>query len=153
MIMKIKLFVQWFAEWFVFITTGTLIICAVNFTFFSERETLPKATLSHILICSFLTAAITAAFSLIEPLKKRSWIICFLLHIVCLDVTMIGCGLLFGWIDKHFDMIQMCLSVAGVYMFVVTIYYILDKHHAEKMNVSLRKRYQDEDDLTGGPYN
>lgn len=150
MIMKIKLFVEWFAEWFVFITTGILIICVIDYTFFSEDEMIPKATLSYILLSGFLTAAITAAFSLVEPVKKSSWIICLILHIACLEGVMVGCGIWFGWIDfVRFDVLQMSFSVAGVYVFVVIIYYILDKHHAEQMNRSLKNRYQETEDLMG----
>lgn len=151
MIMKMKLFVKWFVEWFVFITTGILMICVVDFAYFSEDELIPKATLSYILLSGFLTAAITAAFSLIEPVKKSGRIICFLLHVVCMDVAMVGCGLWFGWIDfVQFGILKMCLSVAGVYVFVVFFYYILDKHRAEQMNQSLRIRYRDEEDIMDG---
>lgn len=147
MLMKIKLFVEWFAEWFMFITTGILIICTIDFTLFSKDAMIPKATLSYILLSSFLTSVITAAFSLLEPVKKSSRIICFILHLACMEGAMIGCGIWFGWIDFAFDVLQMCLSVAGVYAFVVTGYYIQDKHYANQLNQSLKRRYQDGEDI------
>lgn len=126
-----------------------LIICTVNYTFFSKTEMIPKATLSYILFSAFLTALITTIFSLIEPVKKSSRTICLILHIACLEATLTGCGIWFDWIDfVLLDMIQMCVSVAGVYLFVFVIYYIQDKHHAERMNRCLERRYQQTQSLT-----
>ena len=65
-----------------------LIICTVNYTFFSKTEMIPKATLSYILFSAFLTALITTIFSLIEPVKKSSRTICLILHIACLEATL-----------------------------------------------------------------
>lgn len=146
-IMKLKVFAEWFLEWFVFITTGVLIICAINFSLFSDSSYIPRSTLSHILLSAFLTAAVTAFFCLLEPVKKSSRVICFFLHFCCLLGIMLVCGIRFGWIDfESFGMIRMGVSVVVVYLFVIAVYYILDKHWAEQINHRLKEKYSDEVD-------
>lgn len=146
-IFQLKKFAEWFVEWFVFIATGILIICAINFSVFSEGGDIPKATLAQILLSALLTAAVTAVFFMIEPLKKSSMMLCFLLHFASITGIMILCGRCFGWIDlEAFGVAEMTVSVAGVYGFVMIIYYILDKHRAEQMNRRLREKYTDEEE-------
>lgn len=144
---KLKIFAEWFVEWFVFITAGILIICAVNFLLFSGGEDLPGDTLGHILLAAFLTAAETAVFFMAEPEKKSSMILWFVLHFGCLTLTMLVCGIRFGWIDASvFGMTEMVVSVAGVYAFAMVVYYILDIHRAEQINRRLREKYQEEEE-------
>ena len=40
---------------------------------------------------------------------------------------------------------DMLLSVAAVYVFVVIVYYILDKHRADQINRRLKEKYKDEE--------
>ncbi len=146
-IFQLKKFAEWFVEWFVFITTGTLIICAINFALFLEEGDLPKATLAQILLSSLLTAVVTAVFFMIEPLKKSGMILCFFLHFASITGIMIFFGLRFNWIElETFGVVEMTVSVAGVYGFVMTVYYILDKHRAEQMNRRLKEKYKDEEE-------
>lgn len=146
MIAKLKIFLEWFVEWFVFITTGILIICAINFSFSSDREYIPRATLLQILLSALLTAGVTAVFSMAEPIKKCSVVFGMLLHFSCLTGIMILCGGYFGWIGFGLPgIIQMIVSVAIVYVFVVAFYYIMDKHRAEQINRRLREKYKDEE--------
>ena len=142
----IKIFAEWFVEWFIFITAGVLIICAVNFSLFNIGD-LPKNTLLHILLSALLTAAVTTVFFMVEPLRKNSLRLWFVLHFGSLTVTMVVCGVWFGWID--FDLpgiFHMAISVAAVYAFAITVYYILDKHRAEQMNQRLREKYKDDEE-------
>ena len=141
---RLKIFAEWFVEWFVFINTGILIICAVNF---SSEEAIPKDTLWEILLSALLTAAVTAVVFMIEPIKKSSAFLCFLLHFGSLTVIMIVCGLRFGWIAfAPIEMFYMGIWVAFVYVFVMIVYYVLDKHRAEQMNRRLREKYKDEEE-------
>lgn len=147
-IKKVKIFAEWFIEWFVFIAAGILIICAVNFALFSGREELPKDILVNILLSAMLTAAVTAVFFMVEPLKKGSMLLWFFMHFGCLTGTMLVCGVRFGWIEFDlFGIIDMAVSVAVVYAFVITIYYILDKHRADQMNRRLKEKYKDEEEM------
>lgn len=146
-IFKLKIFLERFAEWFVFIATGTLIICAINFALFSDGEQIPRATLSQILFSSMLTAAVTAIFFMMEPLKKSGMVLCFLLHFSSLTVIMVLCGLRFGWVESGlFEIVKMGISVAFVYAFVMIIYYILDVRRAEQINRRLKEKYRDEEE-------
>ena len=143
---KLKVFTEWFIEWFVFIATGILIICAVQFSLVSDGKDIPGDTLLQIIISAFLTAVVTAVFILIEPVKKSSVIICMILHFCFLNGIMILCGVRFGWIDfVSFGIMDMVISVVAVYAFVVAVYYILDKHHANQINHRLREKYKDDE--------
>lgn len=146
MISKLKAFAGWLVEWFVFIAAGILIICAFHFSVFSDGGDIPGDTLLQILLSAFLTAVVTTVFILLEPVKKSSVIICTILHFCCLAGTMIVCGIRFGWIDfESFGIMDMLLSVAVVYVFVVVVYYILDKHRADQINRRLKEKYKDEE--------
>lgn len=146
MISKLKVFAEWLVEWFVFIAAGILIICAIHFSLLSDGGDIPGDTLLQILLSAFLTAVVTAVFVLFEPVKKSSVMICTILHFGCLAGTMIVCGIRFGWIDfESFGIIDMLLSVAAVYVFVVIVYYILDKHRADQINRRLKEKYKDEE--------
>lgn len=146
MISKIKAFAGWLVEWFVFIAAGILIICTIHFSVLSDGGDIPGDTLPQILLSAFLTAVVTAVFVLLEPVKKSSVIICMILHFFCLAGTMIVCGIRFGWIDfESFGIMDMLLSVAAVYVFVVIVYYILDKHRADQINRRLKEKYKDEE--------
>lgn len=143
---RLKVFAEWFIEWFVFIAAGILIICAIHFSLLSDGGDIPGDTLLQILISALLTAVITTVFFMAEPVKKSSVIICSILHFCCLAGTMIVCGIRFGWIDfDSFGITDMVVSVIAVYVFVVTIYYILDKHRADQINRRLREKYKDEE--------
>lgn len=145
-ISKLKIFAEWFIEWFVLIATGILIICAVHFALFSETGDVPDAILLQIIISALLTAAETAVFLLTEPVTKSSIAICGILHFCSLSGTMIVCGLCFGWINfESFGIIDMIISVAAVYVFVVFAYYILDKHRADQINQKLKEKYKDDE--------
>ena len=142
----LKKYTEWLVEWFVFITAGILIICAINFSLFSNGGSLPKDTLWNILWSAFLTAAETAAFFMAEPIKKSSMAFCALSHFGCLTVTMLVCGIRFGWIAfDWYGIVEMAVSVAGVYAFVITAYYILDKRRAGQINRRLREKYKDDE--------
>jgi len=147
-ILKLKIFLEWFVEWFVFIATGILMICAINFALFSDGEQIPRATLIQILFSAMLTAAVTAVFFMLEPLKKSSMIFCFILHFSSLTAIMVVCGLHFGWVESGLiEIVKMGASVAFVYVFVIIIYYILDIRRAEQINRRLKEKYKDEEEL------
>lgn len=142
-ISKIKNFAEHFVKWFVLIATGILIICAINF---SGEEELPRFLLYHILTATLLTAVVTTVFFMMEPMKKSSMVLCRILHFFTLTAVMIVCGLCFRWIDPEpMEMLWMGGCVACVYAFVMTGYYILDKHRADQINQRLKEMYGDED--------
>lgn len=54
-------------------------------------------------------------------------------------------GTLTGFLGGIYLPIDMLLSVAAVYIFVVIVYYILDKHRADQINRRLKEKYKDEE--------
>lgn len=87
-----------FIRWFLYITTGILIVTCIIFALYDE-EALPKNTLWHILLSGFLTTGVTVLFRPEEVSSKRRTIIGAILHYISLCVVMIICGKWFGWIQ------------------------------------------------------
>ena len=129
-----------FIRWFLYITTGILIICAVNFSI-AHASVIPVQTLWWILLSGFLTTAVTVFFfRLIMGVSNMTVINC-LLHYLSLCAVMIPCGCRFGWMD--FDVqgiVMMMLSVAGVYLLSIAVYCWIDLKQAEEINRKLKER-------------
>ena len=128
-------------KWFLYITTGILIVTAIMFSIIGE-ETMPVNTLWKILLAGILTTAVTILF---KPWKDWGWL-GFLLHYLALCVVMVICGTMFGWI--HFGLsgvTGMMIDVAVVYMIAFGAYCLVDRKQAEDINKKLRERYKDEE--------
>lgn len=132
-------------RWFVLITTGILIVCAVDFTIFGEEQ-IPRATLWQILLVGFVTASVTNLFwNAKDSRTKGGQIACILCHYISLCAIMAGCGTAFGWMELNLKgMGMMAVSVAGVYLFSFSAKYALYKKQAEEINRKLKEKY-DED--------
>lgn len=131
-------------KWFLYITTGILLICALNMTVQGDVD-IPAVTLWQILLSGLFTAAVTAFFHPEEERKLPAALNIFL-HFLTLCGIMLLCGRWFGWIK--FDLpgiVMMVLSVAGVYLLSFLAYYIIDVRQAELINRKLRERYGDEE--------
>lgn len=129
-----------YCQCFAYITTGTVMICAVNFSLFNDGN-IPRNALWQILCSSFVTTAATVFLFSKNTNKKNRIILGLLLHYCCLCMIMTGCGVWFGWID--FDVagvITMMLSVAGVYVIAFFLTYTMDKKQTEELNQALHKR-------------
>lgn len=133
---------SYFIRWFVVITTGILIICAVNFTVFGEGD-IPASILWDILVSGLATTAVTVIFWSREEAKKGGigHLVMFF-HYICLCVVMVIFGTKFGWMELNVPgILMMVLSVAGVYFFSYTVNYILNVQKANAMNQKLKEKY------------
>ncbi|MBR1693696.1 MAG: DUF3021 family protein [Lachnospiraceae bacterium] len=133
-----------FIKWFLYITTGILIVCAVVFMLY-DMEALPKNTLWHILLSGFLTALVTTVFASKESAGKAEAIIRYLLHYASMCVIMIVCGHWFGWLNLDFGgIMMMVVSVLVVYVLVLGSHYIIDVKQADEINRKLKEKYKNE---------
>ena len=131
-----------FIRWFIAITTGVLIICAVDFSIFHEGN-IPKTTLWDILLSSFVTTVVTIIFWGMKEVKEGvSEIAAIAMHYICLCIVMIVFGAKFGWMELNLSgVLMMVLSVAAVYIFSFVVNYILDFQQADLMNQKLKEKY------------
>lgn len=130
-----------FIQWFVYITTGILIVTAISFSILTDG-TMPTVTLWQMLLAGFLTAGVTALFSPDEQTSKRAFLIGMFGHYLCLCAVMVGCGVWFGWINLTLPgVLMMCVDVALVYGITFTIYCLLEKKNADELNRKLQEKY------------
>lgn len=129
-----------YSQYFAYITFGTVIACAVNFTLFHEGD-LPEITLWQILFSSFLTTTATVIL-LPKDCDRKPWLIIrLILHYLCLFGIMSGCGFMFGWMRlTPGNIVMMLLSVAGVYFIAFLLHYGAGKKLAAELNEILQKR-------------
>lgn len=134
-----------FIRWFLYITVGVLIVCAVNFQL-SDVEALPRETLWQILLSGGLTAGVTVFLYPKENADKVPFWIRVLIHYAALCIVMILCGHSFGWLEyKPEGIVMMLLSVAGVYALAFGIYYMIDLKRADEINQKLKEKYGDQE--------
>ncbi len=128
-------------RWFLYITTGILIVTALMFTIMGE-ESMPVNTLWKIMLAGVLTTIVTVCF---KPWKDWGWV-GFLLHYLALCVVMVVSGIMFGWIHLSvLGVVAMMIDVAVVYMIAFGAYCLVDRKQAEDINRKLRERYKDEE--------
>lgn len=130
-----------FVKWFLYITMGILIVCAVNFQI-ADAESIPKETLWQILLSGFLTTGITVLLYPRNGSNKSTFWVEILAHYQALCIIMILCGYWFGWLD--FDLggiVMMVVSVAAVYGITFLIYYLIDLKQADEINQKLKEKY------------
>ena len=134
-----------FVKWYLYITTGILIVCAVNFTL-ADAETIASDTLWKILFSGFLTTAVTVFLVPQEEDSKMKSYVKFFLHYFTLCIVMIICGVWFGWIHPCFSgVVAMAVDVAVVYLLAFLSYYIIDRKQAEEINQRLKEKYGEEE--------
>lgn len=128
-------------KWFLYITTGILIVTAIMFSLVGE-ETIPVNTLWKILLIGILTTGVTVCFR-----PWRDWRYAgFALHYIALCVVMVVCGCMFGWINFNMSgVLCMMVDVAAVYLIAFVAYCLVDKKQAEEINKRLREKYQEEE--------
>lgn len=130
-----------FIRWFLYITMGVLIVCAINFQL-ADVKSLPKETLWQILLSGFLTSGVTALLYPRENVNKSLFWVRILIHYAALCLVMIFCGHWFGWLDYDLGgIVMMLLSVAGVYVLTFVIYYLIDLKRADEINQKLKEKY------------
>ena len=129
-------FIIEFAKFFVCITTGVIIICAVNCSL-SGDIVLNGDVLWNILFTGMLTALVSAVIFR----STEHFFIKAVIHYIILCFIMIFLGLQFGWMQLELSgIIMMVLSVAAVYIFTCLTRYITDYKDADRMNKALERR-------------
>lgn len=132
-------------KWFLYITTGILFVCAINFAI-EDGVAIPKNTLWQILLSGFLTSVVTVIFQPEETDGGKVACIKLLLHYVSLCLVMISCGIWFGWMKFNLPgILMMVISVAVVYLFASLFYYIIDIRQADAINKMLKDKYSEEE--------
>lgn len=133
-----------FIKWYLYITTGILLVCAINITL-SREENIPSNTLWKVLLSGFLTTAVTMFFLFRESDSKFVMGYRMILHYLALSIVMIVSGRWFGWLEFRISGIaMMLLSVAVVYFLTSLAYYILDRKEAQEINQKLNEKYHDD---------
>lgn len=136
-------FLKELCHFFVQITTGILIICAINYSVWGSGE-LPANILWQIVLSGAVTAIITEiVMSLPEPETKKRFVLYTVLHYVVLCIVMSVIGMLFDWVSKTvLGVLLMCLSVAAVYAFTMAVTYFTSKRDADDLTKLIRSKYR-----------
>lgn len=133
-----------FVKWFLYITTGIMIVCGINYTL-AGIETVTVDVFWKILFCGFATTLVTVLLLPKEEDGKIKSYIKFALHYITLCIVMIPVGVWFGWISfQPSGIIIMMADVGGVYFAACLAYYIIDCRQAEEINKGLREKYGDD---------
>lgn len=135
-----------FLKYFVIITTGVLLMCAVNVSFSETGGTTLSlgVTLWQILGAGAVTALVTVLVFKRECSTKKQFIAMGVIHYILICVIMITLGVLFGWMDLNIGgIMMMTVSVALVYLFTYAVSYISAKHQADEFNRALNEKYKD----------
>lgn len=131
-------------KWFLYITTGVLIVTAIIFTLIG-METIPTDTLWKVLLSGFLTTVVTMLFYPKEEGAKKTILISYILHYIMLCIVMIICGSWFGWIIFGLQgILLMAGAVAVVYLISFSAYMIVDRKQADEINKRLKEKYSEE---------
>lgn len=129
--------------WFVSITVGILIICAVSFAL-SGEEALPPDILWQILLAGFVTAVVTTFLTPMECSGTVQIIVRELIHFIVLCAVMIFFGIRFGWIPQSLSgVVTMIVDVALVYAFTVVVIIVMGRVQANALNKALQEKYPD----------
>ncbi len=128
-------------KWFLYITTGILIVTAIAFSVKGE-EMIPVNTLWKILLAGLLTTGVTVGF---KPWKDNGVGI-YVLHYLALCMVMVVCGCMFEWIYfEPLGVLSMMIYVAAVYGIAFVAYWLVDLKRAEDINKKLREKYKEEE--------
>lgn len=133
-----------FVKWYLYITSGILIVTAIGFAG-NKVDSLPAETLWNILLSGFLTTLVTVLSVFVGTRSKAATIIKFLVHYLALCVVMVLCGSRFGWVSLNVEgVVTMMLSVAAVYILAFGAYCLIDLKQAKDINDKLKEKYGDD---------
>ncbi len=134
-----------FIKWFIYITIGIFLVCAISFTLEGATE-MPVSTFWKILLEGLVATVVTV---LLQPKEDdgvgKTWIK-FALHYLSLCIIMCCFGIWFGWISYSVvGILVMAVDVAIVYALCTTIYYLVDIRQAKGINQKLQEKYGGEE--------
>lgn len=132
-----------FVKWFLYITTGILVICGINYKM-AGVTTVTADIFWMILFCGFVTTLATMLLLPKEEDGRTKSCIKFALHYVILCTIMIPLGVWFGWIEFRLPgIVMMAIDVGGVYLLALGAHYLIDCKQADEINRMLKERYGD----------
>ncbi|MGN0669926.1 MAG: DUF3021 domain-containing protein [Oscillospiraceae bacterium] len=134
-----------FVTYFVYITTGILLVSGTVIAFCSgEGYVLPKTILLDVALAGGVTALVTTLIYRREPATRTEFVILTIVHYIVLCGVMVFMGTMFGWIDwEILDIIIMCGYVAIVYLFTFFSRMFTAKRDADELNKALKSKYRD----------
>ncbi len=132
-----------FVKWFLYITTGILVICGINYKM-AGATIVTVDIFWMILFCGFVTTLATMLLLPKEEDGRTKSCIKFALHYVVLCTIMIPLGVWFGWIELQLTgIVTMLIDVGGVYLLSLGAHYLIDCKQADEINRMLKERYGD----------
>ncbi len=134
-----------YIKWFVYITVGIFLVCAISFTLEGE-ETIPVNTIWKVMLEGLVATLVTVQLQPQENDGKGKTWIKFALHYLSLCIIMCCFGIWFGWIRFSVKgIIVMSVDVAIVYALSTVIYYLVDVQQAKGINKVLQEKYGEEE--------
>ncbi len=134
---KVREFIFMFAV----ITTGIILICAIQFSLQNDGI-LNDNILWHILLAGALTAGATTLLLPSEECSKCRFILGIIVHFIVLCVIMVFVGVRFAWIPLCLEgVLGMVFCVAFVYAFTMIVTLISFQKEAKHVNQALQKKY------------
>ena len=135
-----------FIKWFIYITIGIFLVCAISFTLEGATE-MPVSTFWKILLEGLVATVVTV---LLQPKEDdgegKTWIK-FALHYLFLCIIMCCFGIWFGWISYSVvGILIMAVDVAIVYALCTAIYYLIDVRQARGINKVLQEKYGEKEE-------
>ena len=135
-----------FIKWFIYITIGIFLVCAISFTLEGATE-MPVSTFWKILLEGLVATVVTV---LLQPKEDdgvgKTWIK-FALHYLSLCIIMFCFGGWFGWIPFSVrGGVIMSVDVAIVYALCTAIYYLIDVRQARGINKVLQEKYGEKEE-------
>lgn len=126
-----------FFNHFTTITTGTVIVCAINMII-NNIDVWEADILWHILIVGASTGIITALSFTDRKISKIQSIVRYIIHYILINVCVLFLGYTFGWYSLSFKgCLLMIGSIFMVYVFVFIITYVNEKKVANEINKAL----------------
>ncbi|MGN1136038.1 MAG: DUF3021 family protein [Oscillospiraceae bacterium] len=134
-------FIREFIKYFSYISTGTLLICAVDFALFGSGDSLPATLLPEMLAISTSAALATAVCLPERDMSKREAIIRYIVHYLLLNPVIISLGISFGWVSFSIGgVVLMAVSILVVYGFTLMFNYMGSKNVADELNKKIKER-------------
>ncbi len=126
-----------FFSFFTKITTGTVLVCAINMTL-SGIEMCFSYVLWQCLLLGFVTSLVTVVFYPNKDMSKKEYAIRLIIHFLLITASVLVLGGFFRWYAVSFPgVIFMLLSTVFVYGFSHLMIYWEDKKNADDINRAL----------------
>lgn len=134
-----RAFIREFLKWFLIINTGIMVVVWVNIF---QYDSIWTWIIPQIFGASFFTSLVTTIYFSYNPRKPITVPVRILMtvaHYLVLCVVIFVLGVVFDWFNPTpKGLVGIALSVAGVYLIVSVIAYVLSKGEADEMTKALK---------------